>query len=112
MSNADSKTLERKRDGRMLAGVCVGLGTYFRIDPTLVRLAFAIASLFGGFGVLVYMVAWAVVPEEGETDSIVERLINKNQQAAGPPPADPPADSGYADGGYADSGYADGGYQA
>jgi phage shock protein C len=80
MNNIGSKTLERKRDGRMLAGVCVGLGEYFGFDPNLVRLAFAIASFFGFFGVLVYVVAWAVVPEEGEKDSIAERLVNKNQR--------------------------------
>jgi phage shock protein C len=79
MSDIGSKTLERKRDGRMLAGVCVGLGSYFGIDANVVRLIFAIASFFGLFGVLVYVVAWAVVPEEGEKDSIVERLVNKNQ---------------------------------
>jgi phage shock protein PspC (stress-responsive transcriptional regulator) len=95
MSNAESKTLERKRHGRMLAGVAAGLGTYFGIDPNVVRLAFAVASFFGGFGVLVYVVAWAVVPEEGETESIVERLVNKNQPGAGPPPADPPAQENY-----------------
>ena len=83
------------RIGRMLAGVCVGLGRYFGIDPTLVRLAFAVASLFGAFGALVYMVAWAVVPEEGETESIVERLVNKNQSAPGQPSASPPADRDY-----------------
>jgi phage shock protein PspC (stress-responsive transcriptional regulator) len=92
MSNAGSRTLERKRDGRMLAGVCVGLGRYFGLDPTLVRLAFAIASVFGGFGVLVYVVAWAVVPEEGEPESIVERLVNKNQPSPWPQPGDSAGD--------------------
>jgi phage shock protein C len=80
MNNIGSKTLERKRDGRMLAGVCAGLGDYFGLDANLVRLAFAIASFFGFFGVLVYVIAWAVVPEEGEKDSIAERLVNKNQK--------------------------------
>ena len=95
MNDTGSKRLERKREGRMLAGVCVGLGRYFGIDPTMVRLAFAVASLFGGFGALVYLVAWAVVPEEGETESIVERLVNKNQSAQRQPPASPPADRDY-----------------
>jgi phage shock protein C len=79
MSDIGGKTLERKRDGRMLAGVCVGLGSYVGIDANIVRLIFAIATFFGFFGVLVYVVAWAVVPEEGEKESIVERLVNKNQ---------------------------------
>jgi phage shock protein PspC (stress-responsive transcriptional regulator) len=77
--NIGSKTLERKRDGRMLAGVCVGIGDYLGIDANVVRLIFAVASFFGFLGVLVYLVAWAVVPEEGEKESIVEQLINKNQ---------------------------------
>jgi len=63
----------------MLAGVCAGLGSYYGIDANVVRLLFAIASFFGFFGVLVYVVAWAVIPEEGEKESIVERLVNKNQ---------------------------------
>jgi phage shock protein C len=80
MNNDGTKTLERKRDGRMLAGVCVGLGAYFGLDANLVRLAFAIASFFGFLGVLAYLVAWAVVPEQGEKDSILEQLVNKSQK--------------------------------
>jgi phage shock protein C len=79
MNDMGSKTLERKRDGRMLAGVCVGIGDYVGLDANVVRLIFAVASFFGFLGVLVYLVAWAVVPEEGEKASIVEQLINKNQ---------------------------------
>jgi phage shock protein PspC (stress-responsive transcriptional regulator) len=80
MSNIGSKTLERKRDGRMVAGVCVGLGDYFGIDPNVMRLVFAIGSFFGFVGVLAYLVAWAVVPEEGEKASIVEHLVTKGQR--------------------------------
>jgi phage shock protein PspC (stress-responsive transcriptional regulator) len=80
MNGNGSKTLERKRDGRLLAGVCVGLGDYFGIDANIVRVIFAIASFFGFLGVLVYVVAWAVVPEEGEKESIVEQFVNKNQR--------------------------------
>jgi phage shock protein C len=72
-----NKTLQRKRDGRMLAGVCAGLGEYFGIDANVVRLVFAVASFFGFAGVLAYLVAWAVIPEEGEKASILEGLVNK-----------------------------------
>jgi phage shock protein PspC (stress-responsive transcriptional regulator) len=81
MSNTGMKKLERTRDGRLLAGVCAGLGSYFGLDYTLVRLIFVVASFFGGAGALVYVVAWAVVPEEGEKESIVEGLISKNRQS-------------------------------
>ncbi len=79
MSDTGSKTLERKREGRMLAGVCAGIGDYFGIDVNIVRLIFAVACIFGFVGALVYLVAWAVLPEEGEKESIVEHLVNKNR---------------------------------
>jgi phage shock protein C len=81
MSQLDGKTLVRPRDGRIIAGVCVGLGRYFNLDVTLVRLIAAVVAVFtGGVGVLAYLVAWVVVPEEGETSSIAENLVNKYQK--------------------------------
>ena len=74
-----TKQLYRSRDGRLLAGVCAGAAAYFGIDVTLVRLGFAIFTIFWGLGVLVYLVAWAVIPEEGEKTSIVENLINRQR---------------------------------
>lgn len=56
------KRLYRLRDGEMIAGVCNGLGAYFNIDPTLVRLAFVLLTLIWGTGVLVYIVMAIVVP--------------------------------------------------
>jgi phage shock protein C len=48
----------------MIGGVCGGLGQYFAIDPTLVRLFFVLAAIFsGGMMILIYMVMWMVVPE-------------------------------------------------
>ncbi|MGE5133942.1 MAG: PspC domain-containing protein [Gemmatimonadota bacterium] len=74
-----SKQLIRPRAGRMVAGVCAGLGDYFGIDPNIVRLVFAALSIFGGAGVLVYLVAWLVVPEEGEERSIADSYLNKKR---------------------------------
>jgi phage shock protein C len=73
-----TKKLLRTRDGRIVAGVCSGIGEYLGIDPYMVRLAFALISVFGGFGLLLYLAAWVVVPEEGEPASIAEKLIKKN----------------------------------
>lgn len=56
------KRLYRIREGAMLAGVCNGLGAYFNVDPTLVRLAFVLLTLAWGAGVLVYLVMAIVVP--------------------------------------------------
>lgn len=58
------KRLYRSRDDRMIAGVCGGLGEYFNIDPTLVRLALLFLTLWGGGGFLVYVLAWIVIPEQ------------------------------------------------
>jgi phage shock protein C len=74
-----SKQLIRPREGRLVAGVCAGLGDYFGIDANLVRLVFAAITIFGGAGVLVYLVAWLVVPEEGEDRSIVDSYLNKKR---------------------------------
>ena len=47
-SSHGTKRLYRLRDGRVVAGVCAGLAAYFGVDPTLVRLAFALLTVFGG----------------------------------------------------------------
>ena len=78
-SGNGTKRLYRLRDRRVVSGVCVGLGAYFGVDPTLVRLAFAVLSAFGGLGILLYLCAWVVIPEEGESASIVESLVNKRR---------------------------------
>jgi phage shock protein C len=72
------KRLERRTEGRWLAGVCAGLGDYLGVDATLVRVIFAVLTAFGGVGALAYVLAWALMPEEGESASIAEKIINKN----------------------------------
>jgi phage shock protein PspC (stress-responsive transcriptional regulator) len=62
-SPAPRRLLRSSKD-RVLWGVAGGLGEYFRIDPTLVRLAFAVAAFFGGLGVVAYLVMAVVVPED------------------------------------------------
>lgn len=57
-----SKRLYRSGREKMLGGVCGGLGEYFDVDPTIIRLA-AVVALFGaGIGFLAYIIAWIVVP--------------------------------------------------
>ena len=75
-----SKRLSRTREGRVVAGVCGGIAAYFGIDPTLVRLGFALLTIFGGAGVLLYLVAWIVIPEEGgDGSSIAESFVSKRR---------------------------------
>jgi phage shock protein C len=73
-----SKPLVRTREGRLVAGVCSGLGEHFNVDPNLIRLIFALLTVFSlGLGALVYLAGWALIPEEGEKSSIAENFIKK-----------------------------------
>lgn len=58
--------LRRSRKERVIAGVAGGIAEYFDVDPTLVRLAFIVLALAGGGGVLIYLIAWVIVPEAGD----------------------------------------------
>jgi phage shock protein C len=79
---SDRKQLIRPREGRMVAGVCAGIGEYFGIDANIVRLVFAVLTIFSiGAGALVYLIAWIVVPEEGEKQSIAETYLNKTKKS-------------------------------
>lgn len=62
--NVETKRLYRSRSERMISGVCGGLAQYLNLDPTLIRLLFVITAIFGGPGLIVYIVMLFVVPEE------------------------------------------------
>jgi phage shock protein PspC (stress-responsive transcriptional regulator) len=81
MTDIGSRTLERGREGRMVAGVCAGLARYSGFPVAAVRVVFVVAAFpfFAFLGALVYLVCWAVVPDEGEKESILEELVNKGK---------------------------------
>lgn len=77
-----SKVLMRPRDGRMLAGVCAGVADYFGLDVTLVRVIWAVlAVITGGAGILAYLVAWIIIPNEGQKSSVAENMVGKKQDS-------------------------------
>lgn len=77
-----SKVLTRPRDGRMLAGVCAGFADYFGLDVTLVRVIWAVVAVItGGAGVLAYLVAWVIIPDEGRKSPIAENMAGENQDS-------------------------------
>jgi phage shock protein PspC (stress-responsive transcriptional regulator) len=78
-NGSGSKRLLRTRDGRMVAGVASGLAAYFGVDVNLIRLAFGVFSVFYGLGFLLYLIAWAILPEENEDSSILESFINRHR---------------------------------
>ncbi|MCQ6962099.1 PspC domain-containing protein [Methanolobus chelungpuianus] len=59
-----ARQLRRSKSNRMIAGVCGGLGEYFEIDPVLIRLLLVVATLMGGSGIILYLLAWVLIPEE------------------------------------------------
>lgn len=62
------KRLVRPRSNRKIAGVCAGLAEYFDLDVTLVRVLWLLVTIFSAiiFGIVGYIVAWIVMPEEPE----------------------------------------------
>lgn len=58
------KRLYRSTHDRMLCGVCGGIAEYFQLDPTLVRLGWALFCILGGSGVLAYIVAAIIIPND------------------------------------------------
>jgi phage shock protein C len=63
------KRLTRSRTNYMWGGVCGGLGAYFQIDATIVRLFFVLLAVAGGAGVPLYLVLWLVIPREDRLDA-------------------------------------------
>ncbi len=61
----EGKKLTRPQSNKMLAGVCAGIANYFGLDPTLIRVAYALLTVFTAFaGVIVYLLLWIIIPEE------------------------------------------------
>lgn len=60
------KKLYKSRTNKKLCGVCGGLAEYLNIDATIVRLILAFATLFVGTGILAYIVAALVIPDQPE----------------------------------------------
>ncbi|MBQ3542624.1 MAG: PspC domain-containing protein [Oscillospiraceae bacterium] len=64
------KKLYRSNTNKKIAGVCAGLAEYLNIDPTIIRLIWALVSLFAGAGIIAYLVCALVIPEK--PDNIID----------------------------------------
>jgi phage shock protein PspC (stress-responsive transcriptional regulator) len=71
------RVLRRRTTDRVLGGVAGGLGDYFNIDPLLIRIAFVGLMIFGGAGLVLYVVAWLLIPAEGQEASVIEGLLRR-----------------------------------
>lgn len=71
-SHADRKLIRSRRD-RKIAGICAGMGQYLELDTSLVRILWVLVTFAVGFfpGLIAYIVAWIIVPEEPEFQPVV-----------------------------------------
>ncbi|MBQ4445193.1 MAG: PspC domain-containing protein [Prevotella sp.] len=61
----EPKRLYRSTKDRMIGGVCGGIGEYLEVDPTAIRVAYALLTLFTAFcGVILYPILWIIMPEK------------------------------------------------
>lgn len=78
------RLLYRSRTNRWIAGVCGGLGEYFTVDASAIRLAFVLLALWQGFGVLVYLLMVLIIPDDPVREMAAEPGL--------PPPPPPEED--------------------
>lgn len=74
--------LTRPKEGRIIGGVCQGIANSLDLDPTIVRIVAALLILIAGSGPLIYLVLWAIIPDEGSGSSVVADLVNKTHFSA------------------------------
>lgn len=61
----ETKKLYRSRKDKMIAGICGGIGEIYNLDPTMIRLVYALITIFSaGTAILVYILGWIIIPEE------------------------------------------------
>ncbi len=70
---ASPRRLYRSISDRYIAGVCGGVAEYFNLDPTLVRLVWAVSSFIGGVGIIGYLAGWILIPENPQETPAAER---------------------------------------
>jgi phage shock protein PspC (stress-responsive transcriptional regulator) len=81
-STTASKPLFRDQNRKILGGVCAGMGNYFNVDAVWIRLLFALFTAAWGFGLLVYLVMWVVVPGsyELEEPQVTKKMFRDNEK--------------------------------
>jgi phage shock protein PspC (stress-responsive transcriptional regulator) len=84
LENGAAKRLERSRSDRMLAGVSGGLARYFDIHPAVFRVGFVVLTLLGGAGILIYLAAALVMPDEGQEDSVATAALRSRRERPWP----------------------------
>jgi phage shock protein C len=71
------RSLRRPDDTRMLGGVAGGIAQFFDVDVLYVRIGLVALAVLGGGGVVLYVAAWALIPEEGSDISLAQRILRR-----------------------------------
>ena len=94
-SSTTARRLTRSSDNKMIGGVAGGLGRHLDVDPVIVRLAFVILALFGGSGLLLYALAWIIIPADrhdaGDQPVVVDTTTTSSPASAADPTASTPS---------------------
>ena len=77
--NRGSKKLFRSSSESVIGGVCGGLGAHFNIDPAIIRVAFAVITLFWGSGLIIYGLLWILLPEQATPTLNLKRRWYRNE---------------------------------
>ena len=72
-------SLRRPFQDRMLTGVAAGLGRYFGVDTTIIRIGFVVLTVIGGAGIPLYLAGLLLIPDEGSDQSIASSIIGSFQ---------------------------------
>src|SRR5688572_27518166 len=71
----EARRLARDPDDKVVAGVAAAFGRYTGTDPVLWRVTLAVLAVFGGAGLVLYVLGWLLIPKVGEPESWAERNL-------------------------------------
>lgn len=77
-SNSTLKRIYRVQDNKIVGGVASGIGEYFTVDPTIIRVLFVLLALFGGSGIFLYIVLWIIMPSQNDLNAKGKDAIYSN----------------------------------
>jgi phage shock protein PspC (stress-responsive transcriptional regulator) len=76
------KILYRSKQNRLVGGICGGIGEYFDIDPTIIRIIFILITLFGGSGIILYIILWLIIPSDKKVKVSVKENAEEIKEEA------------------------------
>lgn len=75
---ASKNNLYRSEENKVIAGICGGSGEYLGIDPLILRIILVLITVFGGSGLIIYIVLWIVIPSQSQIGKKSEDYIKEN----------------------------------